>query len=104
VRAFGAEDDREQASGDREEFGDLWRGDAVVDVARATVRDDETVSTQHGEVLGEVGGLESRGLLQLGDLVLLGVGEQFEQTDAQGVREALEESGLHLVERTFPVI
>ena len=56
---------------------------------------------QHGEVLRQVRRLEAGRLEELGDRRVLAVrrGEHLEHPHAQGVREALEQVGLDLVQR-----
>ena len=90
----GAHDVHEQPASDGEQLGDLGVREPVVDVARAPVGLDETVAAKDGEVLGQVGRLEAGLLLELGDGVLLAVGEEFEEPDAQRVREAFEQPAL----------
>ena len=69
-----------------------------MDVARAAVGLDEAMAAQDGQVLGQVRRLEAGLRLELGDGVLLAVGEQLEKSDPERVRQAFEQSRLDLVE------
>jgi SAM-dependent methyltransferase len=92
---------RQQTAGDGEEFGDVGVGDPVEDVTRAPGRRDEPVAAQHGQVLRQMRRLEPAEPLQFGDAVFGAVGEQLEQPDPERMGEALKETGLDLVERSF---
>ena len=96
-----AEHRQQQGARDGEQLADPGIGEAVEDMAAATLGDHEVVPAQHGQVLGEVGGLELGPGLEGGDRQLRGVREQLEQTDADRVSEALEEVRLDLVEGTL---
>ena len=59
------------------------------------------MASQYGEMLRQMRRLEVGASLQLGHAVLGAVGKKLEQANAQGMGEAFEQSGLHLVERSF---
>src|SRR5690606_15379792 len=71
--------------------------------AAAPFGHDETVAPQHGQVLRDVRRLESGRLEEFGDRRLGHGREHFEDADADGVCEALEEPGLDLVQRAVQV-
>lgn len=61
-----------------QEAGDLWMGDAVVHMASAPLRNHELVTSDHCQVLREVGSLQFGLGLQFCHRVLLPIGEQFQ--------------------------
>ena len=93
----------EERARDREQVRHPRIGQPVVDMARPALGLDEPVASQHREVLGQMRRLEVGLGLQLGD-AHLGCGrEQFEDADAERVREPLEQVRLHFVQRTLAV-
>lgn len=75
----------------------------VVHMAGTTLRHDEAMPAQHREMLREMGCLETRLLLELGDAALLRGAEKFQDPDAKWVGKALEEVRLDLVQRLLPM-
>lgn len=98
--AVGADDLEQQLPGDREHFGGASIGQAIVDVAGTALGHDEAVPAQHGQVLGEVRGLEPGFFSEARDADLIGIRKQLEDADAERMGQPFEEVRLHLVERT----
>ena len=97
------ENGAQQTPRGREEVADGRVGQPIEDMAGATFGLDQTVTSQHREVLRQVRWLESGLALEFGDAHLALRGEQFEDPNAKRVREPFEESGLDLVERSLAV-
>lgn len=78
-------------------------GESVVDVARSPLRVDQSMPTQHGQMLREVRCLQPRLILQSSHAHLWRGREELQDADAERMCKTPEESRLHFVERTLAV-
>ena len=93
-----SDDPRQDAPGCEKQVAHLWDADRVDHFAAMSLRDHQRRTTEHGELLGEVAGLDGDLLQQLVDGVVT-LGEQLEDPDPGRMPEGLEELGLRLVQR-----
>lgn len=78
-------------------------GQPIEGLAGTPLRNDEVVTAKHGQMLGQVGCLEARVCEQIGDRYIVTPGEYFEHPHSNRMGEALEEVGLHLMERAMDI-